>query len=193
MHPDPSSSPAAETGEGEDAPRLTWHDREVVAALRRLANARLEVEALQAQLARQDAGASTAPQDAGAVERLQAEIDALARKAQSRFGGAAARERIAHLHGEQSVLLARLGFDSYEDFVAAGGLLAPSEQVDPVFLDFARRELAAAEAAWQEVRRLPEEAPEPRPHDGIDGVAVGDITSVPDPSPPIDLTRTEGD
>jgi hypothetical protein len=193
MHPDPSPSPPTETGEGEDAPRLTWHDREVVAALRRLANARSEVAALEAQLALQDAAPSTEPQDAGTIERLQTEIDALARKAQSRFGGAAARERVAQLRGEQSMLLARLGFDTYEDFVAAGGLLAPSEQIDPVFLDFARRELAAAEVAWQEVLKLPEEAPEPQVYEGIDGVEVGDVTSVPDPSPPIDLTRPEGD
>jgi hypothetical protein len=191
MAADPPPGPSVAAGDTGDASQLTWYDREVLAALRRLANARVQLAVLETQLATQAAVPSTDPRDAGAVERLQVEIDALAHKARSRFGGSSARERVAELRREQATLLDRLGFASYEDFTAAGGLLAPAEQVDPVFVDFARRELASAEAAWQEVLELPEEVPEPAASTGIDGVAIGDVTALPDAHPPIDLTRPE--
>jgi hypothetical protein len=190
MAADPPPGPGV-AADGGDAPLLTWHDREVLAALRRLANAHGQLEALEAQLAAQAAEPTNDPRDAGAVERLQAEIDELAPKARSRFGGGAARARTDELRRQQAALLDRLGHRSYEEFTAAGGLLSPPEQLDPVFVEFARREVASAHAAWQEVLRLPEEPPETAPLDGIEGVEIGDVTAVPDPDPPIDRTRPD--
>lgn len=187
MTPDLPKPP--ETGVGADAPRLTWHDKEVLTALRRLASARLQVQSIEAELAASEAAPGPDPLDAGQVERLQDEIDRLSKKANGRFGRAAAREKLVELRRDQQTLLTNLGYESYEAFSRAGGLLAPTDRVDPVFVDFARRELASAEAAWEEVARLPEQPPYvPEDADGEPG-DVDPFAGVPDF--PIDLTHPE--
>lgn len=146
--------------DGADDAKLSWSEREMLTALRRLANAQLQVAQVDELLERQPALALERA-DATLVQTTAAELDALAKKARSRFGGGSARARVAELESRQRVVLDRLGFESYDAFVAAGagdaaGLAAP-EPVDPVVVEFARRELLAAEAAYRELLELPDD------------------------------------
>ena len=60
---------------------------------------------------------------------------------------------------EQRLVLERLGHDSYDAFVAAGRRPAPNpDRVDPAIVDFARRELEAAEKAYAELLSMPDDA-----------------------------------
>lgn len=136
----------------------------MVAALKRLANAQLQVAQIEATLAESaHAGAAVVvdPGDVAELEDLVAELAKLAKKSQSRFGGGSARGRSAELEAKQRLVLGRMGFASYEDYVAAchasasAADAAPS--VDPVVVGFARRELAAAEAVYRELLLLPDE------------------------------------
>ena len=117
--------------------------------------------------------------DVARVEALQAEVAQLAPKAQSRFGGGAARQRIAEAEAEQRLICERAGV---ADLEALRQRAAAGPVVDPTVLDFARRELAAAEAAWDEVQAL--EVPEPEPEeasddaDGDDDADAADLATV---------------
>jgi len=156
-----------------EAPRLSWQEREIVTALRRVANARAQVAELEARLAEQQHRPAPDPTDSALVEQLQKEIEQVAPRAAARFGGGAARERLAELRRHQREVLDRLGFADYASFSAAGGGLAPVDDVDPVFVEFARREVRDAEEALAQVLALPADAPE--------------WPQVPDYPPPIDL------
>jgi hypothetical protein len=191
--PDEPDPPSSSSGGGTTPGRLSFKERELLTALRRLANAQSQVKALEDK---QAAAHRWDPADAARVEELEAELSKLRSKASSRFGGGAARERIPQAELEQRLVLDRLGFASYEEFRAADRKPPPEDQVDPVFLDFARRELAGAEEAYQQVLALPdmEAAEVTTADDGRDGDAGdgGDdeppAIEVPDYPPPIDLT-----
>lgn len=165
-----------------DDDTLTWHDREVVTALRRLASARSRLE----QLLEQGGPAVEAKvtfEDIEELERLEEEIAALAVKAKARFGGGAARERRATLQARQRSVLDRLGVADLDEARAAA-TRTDGPAVDPVVLDFARRELAAAEEAWEEIQAM--DVPD-QPEDPAIDLAAPDEA---EPSPAIDLRVT---
>ena len=150
-----------------DDDTLTWHDREVVGALRRLASARSRLQQLTEQ-GSPVGGAKVSFEDVEELEHLEGEIAALAAKSKARFGGGTARERRAALQARQRAVLDSLGVpDLAAARVAATESDAPG--VDPVVLDFARRELAAAEEAWEEIQAIevPDQAESPTI--GVDG------------------------
>lgn len=161
-------------------PRLSWQEREIVSALRRLAKARAQLAELEARLAEQQLRPAPDPADSALVEELQKQIEQVAHRATARFGAGAARERLAELRRRQREVLERLGFDDYEAYSAAGGGLAPLDDVDPVFVEFARREVHDAEEALAAVLALPDEGAG-LPDDGTD------LPEVPDYPPAIDL------
>jgi hypothetical protein len=144
-----------------DEHRLSWRDRELLTALRRLANATAQVQALDAARVRQAAAPAIDPADVEQVEALEAELAKLRAKAGSRFGGGAARDRLPDLEAQQRRLLERMGFDSYAAFAArATGDQPVADAVDPAIADFARRELAAAEEAYEELLSMPDDIDE---------------------------------
>jgi hypothetical protein len=144
-----------------DEHRLSWRDRELLTALRRLANATAQVQALDAARVRQAATPVADPADVSRVEALESELTKLRAKAGSRFGGGAARDRLPDLEAEQRLVLERLGFDSYDAFRARDTAEpAVTDAVDPAIADFARRELAAAEQAYEELLSMPDDIDE---------------------------------
>ena len=171
-----STDPPTLADPGE-APRLSWQEREIVSALRRIANARAQVARLEARLAEQLSRPGPDPTDSALVEQLQKEIEQVAPRAAARFGGGAARERLAELRNRQREALERLGFADYAAFSAAGGGLAPVDDVDPVFVEFARREVRDAEEALAQVLALPGDEP--------------GWPQVPEHPPPIDLRSAD--
>jgi hypothetical protein len=154
----PTADTPSPTPPGADAPRLSWRERELLAALRRLANARSQVAVLEEELAAQEASGL----DAGAIETIEAheaELVRLRRKGRRRFARSA-RDRASELETQQRLVLARLDFESYEALRAARvGGSRTAVPIDPAFLDFARRELADAERAYQQMVELPEPGP----------------------------------
>lgn len=101
-------------------------------------------------------------EDVEELDRLDAEIASLAAKAKARFGGGTARERRATLQARQRALLERLGVPDVEA-ARAMATADVADEVDPVLLDFARRELTAAEEAWEEIQSM--EVPDDQPED----------------------------
>lgn len=176
------------SGAEPDDAKLSWREREMVAALKRLANAQLQVARIDEQLAGSAGAPSTPaidPADRAALEDTVAELAKLSKKSQSRFGGSSARERSSELESKQRLVLDRMGFGSYDEFLAAttGQASAPSDAVavDPVVEGFARRELAAAETAYRELLLLPDEVP-------ADDEQVDDGADQDGSGPTIDLT-----
>ena len=88
--------------------------------------------------------------DRGMVDRLEqahAELLDAIDKADSRFGGARAQQRVEALRIAEHAILDEMGFTSYSDYMMGYSLL----HVDPekeAALDAARAELASAEDAW---------------------------------------------
>lgn len=172
-------------------PRLSFKERELLAALRRLATARSQLEQLEEKLAAQRQRASWDPEDLARVDSYQAEIEKLRQKAQSRFGGGSARERLAEVELQQRLIFERLGVVSYEQLQELRRAPANSaDEVDPVFVEFARRELADAQEAYRQALLLPEQD-ELADTSGDDGLLFGDLPEIPDYPPPIDLTHPE--
>jgi hypothetical protein len=140
-------------GENADA-TLSWYEEETMRALRRVAQAKAYLAELEAQAATASA-APVVTADQGDIDRLaelQAEIDKLIPKANARFGADKARHRIDELEVQMRLVLDRLGFGTYDDFLDAGAELPVTvEPVDATVLEFARREVASAEAAWMEL------------------------------------------
>jgi hypothetical protein len=148
---------------------LSWQEREIIGALRRLANARSNVLGLEAQAG----GPPLDAQDVARAEALAGERAELRPKADSRFGGSGARERIAAIEGELRLVLDRLGvgdLDELRERVARQG----SDAVDPQVLDFARRELDGALQAWREIRDLELPPSEPASVDASDDADEAD-------------------
>lgn len=174
-----------------DEPRLSFKEREMLVALRRLANARSQLAQLEEKLAAQQQRAAWDPDDLARVDSYQQEIEKLRQKAQSRFGGASARERLAEAELQQRLILERLGAASYEELQELRRAPASAaDEVDPVFVEFARRELAAAEEAYRQVLLLPDEA-DPAVVSSVDDGLLDDLPEIPDYPPPIDLTHPE--
>jgi hypothetical protein len=186
-----ADSPTPPAGDSE--PRLSWRDRELLSALRRLANSRAQVQALEAAMEQQQGVAPPDPADAERVGALEAELTKLRAKAGGRFGGGAARERIPEVEMQQRLVLERLGFASYADFTAAGGHAAPAvEPVDPRFLEFARHEVAAAEEAYEQLLSMPDDDDaNPAPSHRAEGRVADERPDVADRPRTIDLTSGE--
>lgn len=150
---------------------LDWYEEETLRSLKRLAQARAYLAELEAQ----DAAAQAAPlvvadqHDIDRLAELQAEIDRLRPKTRARFGAEKARSQIDELEMQMRLILDRIGFETYDDFLDAGAVLPPTvEPVDPTVLEFARREVAAAEAAWAELMAV--ELPASADEEGDDDV-----------------------
>ena len=98
--------------------------------------------------------------DRDEVDRLEDAHDALLDaidKADARFAGSRARERVVALRATEAAVLDRLGFASYSDFMMGNSTV----QVDPekaAALDAAREALAAAEAEWHRLERATDDA-----------------------------------
>lgn len=141
---------------------LTWYEEETMRSLKRLAQAR----AYLAELEEMDAAAQAtstvvaAQVDIDRLAELQAEFDRVWPKTTARFGADKARTRIDEIEMQMRLILDRIGFETYDDFLDAGAVLPTTvEPVDPSVLEFARREVAAAEAAWTELLLV--DIPEP--------------------------------
>lgn len=146
----------------EGAAGPTWHEREVLTCLQRVAKARSQLATLEVE-----AGAAA---DREVVERLEAlEVEAvpLRKKAGARFGGGAARDRLAEIDGQQRLLLDELGVADLDEARARAGAGA---DVDPTLLEFARRELAQAEDELAEVLAM--EIPDDADDGGADDGAI---------------------
>jgi hypothetical protein len=179
-----SDSPSSPDG---DEMRLTWRERELLAALRRLANAQAQLRTLEDERSRQPAPPTVDPADAEHVKALEAELNRWRERANHRFGRSAARERLADLEAQQRLVLERLGFDSYAAFAsrdASAATMPPP--VDPALVEFARHEVEAAAEAYAQALALPVEL------DETDAAAPRDrrVTSVPVPHT-IDLTTRD--
>jgi hypothetical protein len=180
-------------------PRLSWRERELLTALRRVANARAQVQALDEATQRHASGPAPLPGDVERVDELERELAKVRAKASSRFGGGSARDRLPQLEAQQRIVLERLGFDRYDEFVAAGKRVpVAAEPVDPAIVDFAHRELEAAETAYAELLSMPDDVDESPaaplfPHKRDFGSTGADQSEPGDGEPAtIDLTGNEG-
>jgi len=143
---DPPAAPPA---------RPTWQEREIALALQRLASARVRVASLEEELASPAAAVATADRaDISRLEALQAEIAKLQPKASSRFGGGNARQRIDELSVQQTLILQRLGVDSYEDYLAVANQPVAPPAVDADVMAFAVAEFESAQKAFIEVSTM---------------------------------------
>ncbi|MCU0269459.1 MAG: hypothetical protein MUF83_12560 [Acidimicrobiales bacterium] len=152
----PDDHAAHEPDPAAEAPTMTWLEEETLTTLRRLANARARLAELEARIV------STVPDevpidpaDLELARELHEEIESLRPRAAHRLAGRVARNRLEGVELHLRLVLDRLGYATYDDFVEAGrrpAVTAPD--VDPVALEFARRELASAEHAWAEVQAL---------------------------------------
>lgn len=143
-----------------DAELTTRSERvlEVDATVLAAARARLD-DARQALLEAEQAARS--PQlDRDDTLRLEDAHEELLRaldRAERRFSGGRAQERVEELRAAEQAILDRLGFASYADYVMGHSLL----RVDPALeaaLGEARAELAAAEDEWAELEVATEAA-----------------------------------
>lgn len=172
-------SEMAESESGDT--KMSWKERETAKALERLVSARANLATLEEQAAGPvDRLAGVDPADLATLDELEAERRKLEPKTQSRFGGAAARERIDEIALKTGLILERIGFVSYDEVVAERNRpAAPVTEVDPVILEFARREVADAEAAFLDIASL--ELPPPEPADEAEADEEGE------PAPVVDL------
>lgn len=134
-----------------DDPELSWHDKELLKVLRRLANARSQLDLLEAQAG---GGTPLDPADVARAEELHDEVLQLRGKSQSRFGGGSARERLVDVEAQERLVLERLGVASYDELQERKKAASGGSDVDPAMLDFARREVTSAEQEWQEVAAM---------------------------------------
>jgi len=154
----------------EQPESMTWYERELVTALKRLADAQNRLAALDLTAV----PVATPPRvDEADVERLRSlevEIAALTGKSKGRFGGSGARDKIAELQLQERLILDRIGCADLDEAVAASSAAATPavEAVDATMLEFARRELADAQKNWLEVQALdiPDVVEEPEVDDG---------------------------
>lgn len=174
---DPHSGPA---GDGAaDRAELSWQERELIAALRRVALAQSQLQTLEEAAAEAVPAVPFDHEALRELESIHAELVAARDKGRSRFGGGHARERAAQLEQRQQELLDRLGATSVVEAQAMAATPPPAEVVDPAVLDFARREVLAATKAWDEVRALdlPPSDDEPTGTDEGPGADVVDLRS----------------
>ncbi|HVN51788.1 MAG TPA: hypothetical protein VMT43_10170 [Acidimicrobiales bacterium] len=174
--PVPGSDQPTVVPDAPEAPALSWAEREVLGALRRLARARANLAAAEAKLVDGDA-ATFDPADVERLEEVHAELGAARAKAAGRFAKGAARQRVRDLESTERLVLGRLGVASYDDYLALAATREGNHVVESEVIDFARRELASAQQAWREVQALEVVDPDE---------PVGGTGS--DPTPDIDLT-----
>lgn len=143
-------------------PPLSWAEQEVLDALKRLARAQSQLQALEIQ-----AGPEVRTFDPADVARLEAVAKDLAHaraKASGRFAKGSARDRVHELEMSERLQLERMDLSSVAELRAILDAPAPAvDPVDPAVLSFARQELAAAQQAWLDVQDLEvhdEEAPD---------------------------------
>ncbi len=142
---------------------MSWHEKELVAALKRLVAARERLAALEAQ-----AGTTVStgfdPDDAARLEALHGELVHARQKASGKFARRWV-DKVESLEMNERLVLDRLGVVSYDDFRAQRAERPSSTValVDPVVLDFARRELETAEAAFLDLQTMVVESDEPEP------------------------------
>ncbi len=157
MLEDPSNNPT-------EGAALSWQERELVNALKRLANARSQLSALEEQS--RSGSRSIDQADIDALRETRYELAQARQKGKARFGGGSARERSERLELDERLILERMGFATYEEF--EHWRTQPQQaSIDPVIVEFARHELADAEAAWYEIQALeiPPQDPEPDSED----------------------------
>jgi hypothetical protein len=150
---------------------MSWHEKELLGALKRLVTARERLAVLEEQ-AQGPAATLLDPEDVRRARDLQTEIVALRHKVGG-FRGGRYRDELDALLVQERLVLDRLGVASYDELSdrlrRVGN--APVPVVDPTVLEFARRELAAAEQGFLEVQTmevLPEEEPESDDESDID-------------------------
>lgn len=172
----------------DDAGRtMSWHEKELVAALKRLVAARTRLAALEAQ-----AGTTVStgfdPDDAARLEELHDELVHARQKASGAFGRRWA-DKVEALEMNERLVLDRLGVTTYEEY-RAQRVERPAttvELVDPVVLDFARRELDTAEAAFLDLQTMVVADDEPEPDLEVE---MGTTAETPG-EPSADDTRTQ--
>jgi hypothetical protein len=152
------------TGVSEpDAVGLSWQENELVGALKRLANAKSQLASLEAESAAVAAVPIVAPADVEALVANRVQLEAARAKSTARFGGSSARQRAEKLEANERLILDRVGMGEYNDFLAWRDGPPPAPPVDPAVLDFARREVRAATAAWIQIQSLEIPAVEAEP------------------------------
>ena len=162
---DPAGSGAGDGLVADAAPpaaaALSWAERETLDALKRLARARSQVQALEVQLVA--IAAPIDPVDDKRLVEIHGELVQARSKAAGRFGRASARERVDQLEASERLLLEHLGLADYDAYlVASAPLRSDKERVDLQALAFARQELVSARQAWLDVQAMAEpELPEP--------------------------------
>ncbi|HEY5155690.1 MAG TPA: hypothetical protein VIJ47_13200 [Acidimicrobiales bacterium] len=166
VEPDGAGSGAVESSPPEPsaAAHLSWAEQEVLTALKRLARAQSNLQALEGQHG--PAPRSFDPADADRLDALAADLRHARSKASGRFAKGAARERVEELEMNERLLLDRLGVASYDDYRAIVDAPPPAiEAADPAVLAFARQELASAQEAWLSVQAMevPDEEPVEEP------------------------------
>ncbi|MFN8038256.1 MAG: hypothetical protein U0Q07_03500 [Acidimicrobiales bacterium] len=175
---DPHSGPA---GDGADErAELSWQERELIGALRRLALAQSQLQTLEEAAAEAVPAPEFDHEALAELEAIHEELVAAREKGRSRFGGGHARERAGQLEARQAELLQHLGASSLVEAQAMAAVPPPAEVVDPAVLDFARREVLAATKAWDEVRALelpPADDAPPTADDDGPGADVVDLRS----------------
>jgi len=161
---DPAGSDAGDGLVADAAPpaatALSWAERETLDALKRLARAQSQVQALEDQLAAINAPID--PVDGKRLVEIHGELVQARSKAVGRFGRASARERVDQLEVRERLLLEHLGLADYDAYlVVSAPVRFDQTQVDPQVLAFARQELVSARQAWLDVQALPEPEADP--------------------------------
>jgi hypothetical protein len=164
----------------DDAGRtMSWHEKELVAALKRLVAARERLAALEAQ-----AGTTVStgfdPDDEARLDELHAELVHARQKASGPFGRRWS-DKVESLEMNERLVLDRLGVASYEEF-RSQRVERPAttvELVDPVVLDFARRELQTAEAAFLDLQTLVVAEDEPEPDLELERGTTAEVAGEP--------------
>jgi len=159
MLDDPSNAVDPDPG---STPTLSWQERELVAALKRLANARSQYGVLKAESELEVRSIDEA--DLDALREAHIETERVRGKTKGRFGAGAARARLVHLEADEQRILDRMGFVSFDEVELWRTDTRPTTTVDPAILEFARRELEDAENALSQLQAL--QLPEPVHDDG---------------------------
>lgn len=89
------------------------------------------------------------------LEGAHADLLGAMDKADSRFGGSRARDRVSQLRIAEQEVLDRLGYTSYSDYMMGSSLLDPEKGAA---LDAARADLETAEDEWRRLERATEAA-----------------------------------
>jgi hypothetical protein len=133
---------------------MSWHEKELLGAHKRLVTARERLAVLEEQ-AQEPAVPVLDPADLRRAEELQTQIVALRHKVNG-FRGGRYRDDLDSLVMQERLVLDRLGVATHDELAERMRRVgaAPVNVVDPTVLEFARRELAAAEQAFLDVQTM---------------------------------------